>query len=150
MSHEARQDPAWLIFDVGQNMVTDVKFRKADFARRAHHAPADVQTHPCGTIRYIPVHDFGGPMADAWCEFSAEVALVELIVAAVGKRSPGIWVRRDADAPQFLKVLAVVDDSVVAKEGFEQILAVVALHPWCADGFRSLSAGSDLVPLPTL
>jgi hypothetical protein len=123
--------------------------RKRDFARRADFAPKDVRTHSSIAMRYLPVHRFGGAMVDAWCEFSSEVALVESFSTAVVKRSPGIWIRRDGDAPQFLKILAVVSESSVTQEWFEQLLATLANHPWCAAGFRAVPAGSDLALLPS-
>ncbi len=131
-----------------ERMSIDVKERKKDFARRANLSPSSVRERFGGSIRYIPMHHFDGPFADAWCEFSTEVALVESWTAAAANRAPGIWIRRDADAPQFLKVFAVVADTEISEEWFEQLLSTVAGHSWCADGFRSVSAGAVLTPLP--
>jgi hypothetical protein len=136
-------------------MTDELKRRRVDFERRAAFSPKSVYTHPRRGVRYIPVHHFAdegvtppeGESVDAWCELPTDVALIESEITKGSKRPAGIWIRRDESSPQFLKVLAVLDQPAVTRSTFEEIIDMVAEHPSAIDGFARIVPGSALTPL---
>jgi hypothetical protein len=76
-----------------------------------------------------------------------DVALVEVEVSEVSTREKGIWIRRDAEDPEFLKVHAVVDGLSITRRMFEAVIGEVVSHPSAVGGFAEIIPGSELKKL---
>lgn len=136
-------------------MSSTIHRRRADFERRASFSPGNVYTHRRLDVSYIPVHAFAddlpapgsAPAVDGWCRLPTDVALVETRVCDGSTRGKGIWIRRDAEAPQFLKVHAFVDGPSITRSMFESVIEEVMSHPSAAGGFAEIAPGSGLKKL---
>ncbi len=132
-----------------------LKARRVDFQRRAEFSPESVYLHQGRGIRYIPIHNFGdesvrpsdGEAVDAWCDLPTDVALIESSTSRFSNRPAGIWIRRDEEFPEFLKVMVIVDEPLILRAKFEEVISYVAGHPSAVDGFSSVVPGSPLTPL---